>query len=87
MSFFRPFLPSTRRSERPDFHLADIRRLMSARYIDCLSRSNNSPLVAGRGVAMQATGGDDSTIKCYCCDNPGHRQKNCVAWIAVQCKG
>ena len=42
--------------ERRDFHLADIRRMMSALYIDCLSRPNNSPLVAGRGVAIQATG-------------------------------
>ena len=73
--------------ERRDFHLADIRRMMSALYIDYLSRPNNSPLVAGRGVAMQATGGDDSTIKCHYCGNPGHRQKICVAWIAAQCKG
>ena len=42
--------------ERRDFHLADIRRMMSALYTDCLSRPNNSPLVAGRGVAMQAAG-------------------------------
>ena len=28
--------------ERRDFHLADIRRMMSALYIDCLSRPNNS---------------------------------------------
>ena len=72
--------------ERRDFHLADIRHMMSALYIDCLSRPNNSLLVAGRGVAMQATGGDNSIIKCYYCGNPGHRQKNCVAWIATQCK-
>ena len=73
--------------ERRDFHLADIRRMMSAMYIDYLSRPNNSPLVAGCGAAMQATGGDDSTIKCHYCGNPGHRQKICVAWIAAQCKG
>ena len=59
---------------------------MSALYIDFLSRPNNSPLVAGRGVAMQATGGDDSAIKCHYCGNPGHRLKICVAWIAAQCK-
>ena len=69
--------------ERRDFYLADIRRMMSARYIDCLSRPDNSLLVAGRGVAMQATRGDDSAIKCHYCGNPGHRQKNCVAWIAA----
>ena len=61
--------------------------MMSTLYIDCLSRPNNSPLVAGRGVAMQATRRDDSTIKCHYCGNPRHRKKNCVAWIAVQCKG
>ena len=72
--------------ERRDFPLADIRRMMSALYIDYLSRPNNSPLVAGRGVAMQATGGDDSTIKCHYCGNPGHRQKIYVAWIPAQCK-
>ena len=65
--------------ERRDFHLADIRRMMSALYIDCLSRPNNSPLVAGRVVAMQATEGDDSTSKCHYCGNLGHRQKICVA--------
>ena len=59
--------------KRRDFHLADIPRMMSALYIDCLSRPNNPPLVAGRGAAMQATGGDDSAIKCYNCGNPGHR--------------
>ena len=53
--------------ERRDFYLADIRRMMSALYIDCLSRPNNSLLVAGRGVAMQATGGDNSIIKCHYC--------------------
>ena len=57
-----------------------------ALYIDCLSRPNNSPLVAGRGVAMQVTGGDDSVIGCHYCGNPRHRQKNCVVWIAAQCK-
>ena len=72
--------------ERRDFHLADIRRMFSAPYIDCLSRPNNSLLVAGRAVAMQATGGDNSTIKCHYCGNPGHHQKNCVAWIAAQYK-
>ena len=61
--------------ERRDFHLADIRRMMSALYIGYLSRPNNSLLVAGRGVAMQATGRDNSTIKCHYCGNPGHRQK------------
>ena len=54
--------------------------------MNALYTQNNSPVVAGRGVAMQATGGDDSAIKCHYCSNPGHRQKNYVAWIAAQCK-
>ena len=77
--------PATRVFRR-DFYLADIRRMMSVLYIDYLSRPNNSPLVASHGFAMQATGLDDSDIKCHYCDNPGHRQKQCVVWIAAQCK-
>ena len=61
--------------ERRDFHLADIRRMMSVLYIDYLSRPNNSPLVAGRGIVMQATGGDDSTIKSHYCGNPGQEDQ------------
>ena len=72
---------------RQDFHLADIRRMMSVLYIDHRTRPNNSSLVAGCGVAMQATEGDDSTIKSHYCGNPGHRQKNCAIGIATQCKG
>ena len=60
---------------------------MSALYLDCLSRPNNSPFVAGGGVAVQGTGGDDSTIKCHYCGNSGYRQKNCVAWMTAQCIG
>ena len=73
--------------ERRDFHLADIRGTMSALYIDCLSRPNNSPSVVGCGVAMHLTGGGNSPINCHYCGNPGHRQKTCVAWIAAQRKG
>ena len=50
---------------RKNFYQADIRRMMSALYIDCLSRPSNPPLVAGRGVAVQASRGDDSTIKSH----------------------
>ena len=65
--------------ERRDFHLADIRRMMSALYIDCLSRPNNSPSVGGGGVAMHLTGGGESPINCHYCGNPSQRQKTCVA--------
>ena len=73
--------------ERRDFPLADIRGMMSALYIDCLSRPNNSPLVVGCGVAMHLTGGGNSPINCHYGGNPGHRQKTCVACIAAQRKG
>ena len=73
--------------EKQYFLFGDLWCMMSALYFDCLSRPNNSPLAAGRGVAMQATGGDDSIIKCHYCSHPRHRQKNCVAWIATQRKG
>ena len=72
--------------ERRDFHLADIRRMMSALYIGCISRPNNFLFVAGRGVVIQAAGGDNSIIKCHYCGNLGHRQKNGVAWLAAQYK-
>ena len=72
--------------EMQDFPPADIWRMITL-YIDYLSRPSNSRFVAGRGVAIQAIGGDDSTIKCHYCGNPGHRQKICVVWIAAQCKG
>ena len=73
--------------ERRDFHPADIRGMMSALYIDCFSRPNNSLSVVGCGVATHLTGGGNSPINCHYCGNPGHRQKTCVAWIAVQRKG
>ena len=43
--------------ERRDFHLADIRSMMSALYIDCLLRPNNSPSDVVCGVAMHLTAG------------------------------
>ena len=61
--------------------------MMSALYIDCLSRPNNSPSVVGRGVATHLIVGGDSPINCHYCGNLGHRQKTCVAWIAAQRKG
>ena len=44
--------------EREGCNLADIRRMMSKTYADNLARSNSDSLrcIAGRGVAMQATG-------------------------------
>ena len=49
--------------ERRDFQLAGIRRIMSALYIDCLSRPNNTLLVAGRRVAMQVNNDGTVTVR------------------------
>ena len=73
--------------ESRDFHLADIRGMMGALYIDCLSRPKKSPSVVGCRVAMHLNGGGDSPINCHYCGNPEHRQKTCVAWITAQSKG
>ena len=56
--------------ERENCNLADIRRRMSKIYADNLARSNSdSPRdIAGRGVAMQATGRDLSDIDCHYCN-------------------
>ena len=53
--------------EREDYGLADIRRMMSKIYADNFARSHSdsSRGIAGRGVAMQATGWDLSKINCY----------------------
>ena len=59
--------------EGKDFHIADIRRMMSAQCIDCLSRPNNPPSVVGRGIDVYLIGGGESPINCPYCGNPGHR--------------
>ena len=52
------------RYEREDCNLADIRRMVSKIYPDSLASSHSDPSkgMAGRGVAMQATGRDLSKI-------------------------
>ena len=57
--------------EREDCNLADIRWMMSKIYADNLacSHSDSSRGIAGRGVAMQATGRDIGEVNClYCAD-------------------
>ena len=69
--------------ERRDLRLPDIRGMMNALYIECLSRPNTSPSVVDCGVARHLTGGGNSPIICHYYGNPGYRQETCVAWIAV----
>ena len=56
--------------EREDCNLEDIRRMMSKIYADNLARfhSDSSRGIAGRGVAIQATGRDLSKINCHYCE-------------------
>ena len=66
--------------EREDCNLEDIWRMMSKIYADNLARSHSdsSRGIAGRGVAMQATGRDLSKINCYYCNKFGHYKNVCV---------
>ena len=54
--------------------------MMSKIYADNLARSHSdsSRSIAGRGVAMQATGRDLSKIKCYYCNKFGHYKNDCA---------
>ena len=71
--------------EREDCNLEDIRRMMSKIYADNLARSNSdsSRGIAGRGVAMQATGRDLSKINCYYCNKFGHYKNDCANFKAA----
>ena len=66
--------------KREDCNLADIRRMMSKFYADNLARSHSdsSRGIAGRGVAMQATGWGLSNKKCYYCNKFGHYKNDCA---------
>ena len=54
-------------------------------YTDNLARSNSDPLrgIAGRGVAMQATGWDLSSINCHYCNKFGPYKNNCADFKAA----
>ena len=71
--------------EREDCSLADIRRMMSKIYADNLARSNSdsSRGIAGRGVAMQATGRDLSKINCHYCNKFDHYKSDCTDFKAA----
>ena len=71
--------------EREDCNLEDIRRMMSKIYADNLARSHSdsSRGIAGRGVAMQATGRDLSKINRYYCNKFGHYKNDCANFKAV----
>ena len=70
---------------REHCNLEDIRRMMSKIYADNLARSHSdsSRGIAGRGVAMQATGRDLSKINCYYCNKFGHYKNDCADFKAA----
>ena len=71
--------------EKEDCNLEDIRRMGSKIYAENLARSHShSPRgIAGRGVAMQATGRDLSRINCYYCNKFGHYKNDCADFKAA----
>ena len=70
--------------EREDCNLADIRRMMSKLYADNLARSHSdsSRGIAGRGVAMQATGRDPSKTNCHYCNKFSNYKNDCTDFKA-----
>ena len=70
--------------EREDCNLEDIQRMMSKIYPDNLasSHSDSSRGIAGRGVAMQATGLDLSKINCYYCSTFSYYKNDCADFKA-----
>ena len=71
--------------KREDCSLAYIRRMMSKIYADSLARSksDSSRGIAGRGVAMQATGRDLSKVNCHYCNKFGHYKNDCADFKAA----
>ena len=59
--------------------------MMSKIYADNLARSHSdsSRGIAGRGIAMQATGRDLSKISCYYCNKFGHYKNDCADFKAA----
>ena len=72
--------------EREDCSLADIRQMMSKIYADNLARSNSdsSRGIAGRGIAMQATGRDLRKTNCHYCFLFGLYKNDCADFKAAQ---
>ena len=71
--------------EREKYSLADIRRMMSKIYADNLARSHSdsSRGIAGRGIAMRATGRDLSKIICHYYNKFGHFKNDCTDFKAA----
>ena len=64
--------------EKRDFGLDDIRHMVHTMYVDNLSRPSNPKPVAGRGIAMQAAGHNNSDVRCNYCRGIGHLIQDCA---------
>ena len=71
--------------EREDCNLENTRWMMSKIYADNLARSHSdsSRGIAGRDIAMQATGRDLSKINCYFCNKFDHYKDECADFKAA----
>ena len=67
----------TFRLGKPDFGIADIRRMMSAIYAANLARSSSTKGIAGRGAAMPAAEDNCRDIICHYCERAGHFKNTC----------
>ena len=65
--------------------IADIRRILLKIYADNVAHSNSysSECIAGRGVAMQATGRDLSKINCHDWNKVGYYKNDCADFKAA----
>ena len=61
--------------EKPDFGIADIRRMMSAIYEANLAGSSSTTGIAGRGAAMPTAEDTRRDIICLYCKRAGHFKK------------
>ena len=63
--------------EKPDFGIADIRRMMSTIYAANLARSSLTTGIAGRGAAMPAAEDNRRDIIFHYCERAGHFKNTC----------
>ena len=63
--------------EKPDFGIADIRRMLSAIYTTNLARSSSTKGIAGREAAMPVAEDNRRNIICHYCERAGHFKNTC----------
>ena len=67
----------TSQLEKPDFGIADIRRMVSAIHAANLARSRSATGIARRGAAMLAAEDNRRDIICHYCERAGHFKNMC----------